>query len=194
MNKRALAALLATAIAIPAEGLRQRVYYDPPGILTVCYGHTGTDIVKTKTYSLDECKQLLTQDMLTAVEAVDRCQPGLPANVLAAFSDAAFNIGPRVACDTANSTAARLLRVGRYDEACNQLYKWDKARVAGVLVPLPGLTKRRAKEVALCLTPEAPVAIGGGSGDLSWRPAYAVVHYSWTNAKTEQGEGMGVLA
>ena len=35
-NKRvAAAAAIATAIAAPAEGLRQWAYYDPPGILTV---------------------------------------------------------------------------------------------------------------------------------------------------------------
>ena len=35
--------------------------------------------------------------------------------------------------------------------ACNQLPRWDNARIAGVLVPLPGLTKRRAAERTLCL-------------------------------------------
>ena len=40
-DRRAIAAILATAIAVPAEGLRQWAYYDPPGILTVCRGHTG---------------------------------------------------------------------------------------------------------------------------------------------------------
>jgi GH24 family phage-related lysozyme (muramidase) len=37
-RRRSAAAALAVAIAIPAEGLRQWAYYDPPGILTVCYG------------------------------------------------------------------------------------------------------------------------------------------------------------
>jgi GH24 family phage-related lysozyme (muramidase) len=92
-------AALAAAIAIPAEGLRQYAYYDPPGILTVCYGST-TDVQKGKRYSLDECKARLDADMRGAIEAVDRCVPGLPINALAAFSDAVYNIGPRIACDT----------------------------------------------------------------------------------------------
>ena len=144
------AVALAAAIAIPAEGLRQWAYYDPPGILTVCYGST-TDVQKGKKYSLDECKARLDADMLAAVQAVDRCAPGLPVPVLAAFGDAVYNIGPTVACDTSRSTAARLLKAGDLRGACDQLPRWNKARVAGAMVELPGLTKRRAKERELCL-------------------------------------------
>ena len=140
---------MAIAIATGAEGLRQYAYRDPPGILTVCYGHTGD--VERRRYSLEECEALLSADMLEAVEQVEKCAPGLPAPVLAAFSDAVFNIGPKVACDTGNSTAARMLAAGDYQGACDQLVRWDKARVAGVMVSLPGLTKRRAKERDLCL-------------------------------------------
>ena len=173
-QRKITAIALATAIAIPAEGLRQRFYYDPPGILTVCYGHTG-NVSKTKFYSLAECKALLDKDMLIAIEAVERCQPGLPINVLAAFGDAAYNIGPKVACNTETSTAARLLKIGSYEAACKQLPRWDKARIAGFMVSLPGLTKRRAAEMKLCLTPD-PVT----------RPTAALVQYSWTEPKNEQ--------
>lgn len=158
-DRRAVALLLATLIAVPAEGLRQYAYYDPPGILTVCYGHTGPDVVKGKRYSLEQCRELLNADMLEAVDAVERCHPGLPENVLASFADAVYNLGPKVACDTRppplGSTAARKLAQGDITGACNQLPQWNKARVGGVLVPLPGLTKRREKERALCLNPDA---------------------------------------
>ena len=151
MSDRAkIAVALAAAIAIPAEGLRQYAYYDPPGILTVCYGHTGPDVVKGRKYSLVECDAFLSADMKKAVQTVERCVPGLPENVLAAFADAVFNIGPRVACGP-DSTAARLLKAGDIPAACRQLPRWNKARVGGVMVELPGLTKRRAKEQALCL-------------------------------------------
>jgi lysozyme len=146
------AVAIATALAIPMEGLRQFAYYDPPGVLTVCYGST-TDVVKGKKYSLEECKQRLDNDMLDAVLAVERCVPGLPDNVLAAFGDAVYNIGPRVACDKQRSTAARKLAAGDIEGACKELPKWNKARVGGVLVPLPGLTKRRNLEMLLCLEP-----------------------------------------
>lgn len=151
-SKRVIsAAALATLIAVPAEGIRQIAYYDPPGILTVCRGHTGPDVIKGKKYSLAECDQFMSDDMRKAVEAVDRCQPGLPVEVLAAFSDAAFNLGPVIACNPEKSTAARMLKSGNLEGACNQLPRWDKARIAGVMVALPGLTKRRAEERELCM-------------------------------------------
>ena len=142
------AAALATAIAIPAEGLRQFAYYDPPGILTVCYGST-TNVEKGKKYSIEECKSRLDKDMTEAIGYVERCIPNLPENVLAAFGDAVYNLGPTIACGP--STANKYLAEGKLREACNQLPRWNKARVSGVLVELPGLTKRRNAERDLCL-------------------------------------------
>lgn len=150
-QRKAAALAIATALAIPAEGLRRAWYVDPANIVTVCYGHTGSDIDKTKVYSLNECKALLTEDMNRAIQVVDSCRPGLPVNVLAAFADAAYNLGPAIACDTTRSTAARLLAAGRYGEACQQLPRWHKVRVGGVSVSLPGLVKRREMERDVCL-------------------------------------------
>ncbi len=150
-NRYKAAIAAAVAIAIPAEGLRQMAYKDPVGILTVCYGET-VNIDPKKVYTLEECKGRLSDSMLKAISYVDRCVPGLPVPVLAAFGDAVYNLGSTVACDKKESTAARLLASGNYAAACNELPKWNKARVAGVLVPFPGLTKRREKERLLCLT------------------------------------------
>jgi GH24 family phage-related lysozyme (muramidase) len=108
-------------------------------------------VQKNKKYSLDECASRLNADMFAAVQAVERCVPDLPVNVLAAFSDAVYNMGPRIACDLVNSTAARLLKAKSITLACEQLPRWNKAKVLGVMVELPGLTKRRAAERALCL-------------------------------------------
>lgn len=151
-QRRSAAAALATAIAVPAEGIRQFAYYDPPGILTVCYGHTGPDVRKNVMYPMEQCRALLTVDMQIAIDTVERCQPGLPVQVLAAFADAVYNIGPKVACDLRNSTAARMLKSGGYYGACTQLLRWNKASVLGTMVALPGLTKRRNAEMELCLT------------------------------------------
>lgn len=146
-------ALIAAAIALaaPAEGLRQWAYRDPPGILTVCYGHTGADVDPGRQYSLGECRALLDADMGKAVDQVERCAPGAPDSVVVAFSDAAFNLGPAIACDRENSTAARLLAARQWRQACEQLPRWDKARVGGQLVALPGLTRRRAAERDVCV-------------------------------------------
>ena len=149
-NRKKAVLAIATALAIPAEGLRQYAYNDPPGILTVCYGST-TNVVKGKKYSLDECRSRLDADMTNAINQVEKCAPSLPDNVLAAFSDAVYNMGPKIACDKQNSTAARLLAKGDITGACNQLPRWNRATVAGVSVELPGLTKRRVAERNLCL-------------------------------------------
>jgi lysozyme len=151
VNPRLLAVLVAAGvIAIPAEGLRQKAYKDPGGITTVCWGHTGS-VDPNKVYTLEECKQLLDADMKEAVLIVDKCQPDLPDSVLIAFSDTVFNAGPTVACNKEKSTAARLLAQKKYVEACNQLPRWSYAKVAGVLVQLPGLVKRREHAKQVCL-------------------------------------------
>ena len=150
VRRKALIVAAASAVAAPMEGLRQVAYYDPPGVLTVCYGSTK-NVEKGKVYSIGECKARLSADMLEAVEAVDRCVPGLPDGPLIAFSDAVFNLGPPIACNKQKSTAARMLAAGDISGACRQLPRWDKASVAGVMMPLPGLTKRRAAEMRICL-------------------------------------------
>ena len=149
-NRKAIALALATALAVPMEGLRQYAYRDPVGIPTVCFGSTqGVKMGDFRT--VPECKALLTKEMTNVIETVDRCRPGLPPEVLAAFSDAAYNIGEHIACDSKRSTAARFLAERNLIGACRQLGRWNRARVAGVSVELPGLTKRRAMETELCL-------------------------------------------
>lgn len=149
LSRTAVAVAAAILIAMPAEGLRQFAYYDPPGILSVCYGST-TDVKSGRRYSLEECRDRLNQDMRQAVATVERCAPGAPLNVLTAFADAVYNIGPKIVCDVRQSKAARYLQASQWMAACRELTKWDKAKVAGVMVPLPGLTKRRAVERSVC--------------------------------------------
>ena len=149
-RKAGMAVVIAASIAIPAEGLRQAWYLDPVGIDTVCYG-TTRDIDKTKVYTKDECMSLLPKDMGDAVRQVDACVSDLPIGVLAAFSDAVYNIGSKIACDPSQSTAARLLKARDLAGACRQLPLWNRGRVAGIAVELPGLTKRRAREMEICL-------------------------------------------
>lgn len=150
LRRKTLACALAVAIAAPCEGLRRRVYLDPVGIPTYCFGETSNP-VRGKLYSIAECQGLLNDHMLDAVHTVERCAPGLPPEVLGAFSSAVYNMGPTIACNAKTSTAARYLRDGRLIDACNQLPRWDRARLAGVLVTLPGLTKRRLLERDQCL-------------------------------------------
>lgn len=150
LQRLALATVAAASLAIPAEGIYNRVYKDPVGIDTYCVGETA-GAQRGREYALAECMAKLSESMTKAVQQVDACQPGLPFGVLVAFSDAAYNMGPTIACDRAKSTAARLLAAKDYVGACNQLPRWNKGRVAGVMVELPGLTKRREREREVCL-------------------------------------------
>lgn len=147
-KKIGAAVTLACAIAIPAEGMYHYSYVDPPGIPTVCFG-TTSNVIKNRYYSTEECYALLGRDMTAAIKQVDRCVPNLPINVLAAFGDAVYNIGPSVAC---NSTANKFLKDGNYIAACNELPRWNKSKILGRYVALPGLTKRREAERKLCLS------------------------------------------
>jgi GH24 family phage-related lysozyme (muramidase) len=61
-------------------------------------------------------------------------------------------IMPTIAC---NGTASRLLSAGDIEGACNQLPRWNKAKIMGAYVELPGLSKRRVKEQELCLRESA---------------------------------------
>ena len=150
-KKRLAALLLAVPLATAMEGTRQWAYFDPVGLPTICMGSTkGVRIGDFRT--LEECKALLTREMSDVISRVDSCRPGLPANVLAAFSDLAYNAGEHVACDPARSTAARMLRDGDIAGACRQILRWTKATIAGVKVELPGLVKRRQLEYDLCLS------------------------------------------
>lgn len=151
-KREVLALAVAVSLAGGYEGLRNYAYRDPVGIPTICYGSiVGVRMGDYRT--TEQCKALLGEEMWTRVMTVERCVPGLPVNMLAAWASAIFNLGDFLVCDGARSTAARLLKAGQWLEACRQLPRWNKATIAGALTTLPGLTKRRAAEEKLCLTP-----------------------------------------
>jgi len=153
MSKRSLAigagltgtvVALATALIIQWEGRHVVPYHDPVGILTVCYGHTGPDVIAGKRYTLAECNALLQHDMAVAAAIVQRCLPmPKPDHVHAALVSATFNIGPRVVC---GSTLQRKALAGDWPGACAQLERWKYAQGR----VLRGLVLRRADERALC--------------------------------------------
>ncbi|ELW9383363.1 lysozyme, partial [Klebsiella pneumoniae] len=45
------------------EGVRYNPYQDVVGVWTVCYGHTGKDIMLGKKYTETECRALLSKDL-----------------------------------------------------------------------------------------------------------------------------------
>ncbi|MBN3345172.1 lysozyme [Pectobacterium brasiliense] len=145
--KAASGGALAIAIVLIQwfEGVRYTPYYDVVGVLTVCYGHTGTDIVIGKTYTQAECDELLEKDMAPAASAVERYVK-VPMSDFrkAALISFTYNLG---AGSLTRSTMLRKLNAGDTSEACDELKRWDKA---GGKV-WRGLTDRRAVERELCL-------------------------------------------
>lgn len=146
--KRGGAAVAAVcALATCYEGTVLKSYVDPVGVLTACTGHTGPELRPGQVFTQGQCAALLNADVAKAVQIVQRCVPDAPDRVLAAFGDATYNMGETIACDRNRSTAARLLAAGRWEAACLQLPRWN---TAGGHV-LPGLVRRRAAEMDLCL-------------------------------------------
>jgi lysozyme len=126
------------------EGVRYAPYRDAVGVLTVCYGHTGPDIVPGKEYTAQECKALLDADMRVANGEVRRCLPmPMLRQVEVALTSATFNIGPRVVC---GSTLQRKALANDWPGACAELDRWNKAGGR----ELRGLTLRRGDERKVC--------------------------------------------
>lgn len=135
---------LAAAIVRPWEGYEPTPYRDIVGVLTVCYGHTGSDVVAGKRYTRAECDALLRRDLAEANSLVRRCitRP-MPESVEAALTSAAYNVGPRVVC---GSTLQRKAQAGDWAGACAELDKWVYAGGRKVR----GLVDRRAAERRVC--------------------------------------------
>jgi lysozyme len=140
----------ACALALPLvavwEGLRTEPYLDLVKRPTVCFGETN---VEMRRYTRPECEAMLQKSLAKYAEPVLDCIPSdAPLSVKAAMTSLAYNAGSRAVC---GSTAARRANALDYRGACDALMAWNKARVNGKLVPVKGLTNRRAAERELCL-------------------------------------------
>ncbi|WP_082355562.1 lysozyme [Xylella fastidiosa] len=149
-NGRRMALGLAVVLGLAApmiakwEGVEYRPYQDIVGVWTVCYGHTGADVVQGKTYTKAECEALLQRDMLEARGYVRRCiTVAMFPHVEAALVSATFNLGPKVVC---GSTLQRKALENDWPGACAELARWKHAGGREIR----GLTLRRDDEQALC--------------------------------------------
>lgn len=139
---------IACAFVAGAEGLRTSTYFDVGGIPTACFGETKS--IKTgDTFTPAQCTEMLAGRLERDYgPAVDRCvNHPLPPERKAAYASFAYNVGAAGFC---GSSVARLENDGDYAGACEALMKWNKIRVAGVLIYSPGLNNRRVQERALC--------------------------------------------
>jgi lysozyme len=140
------AVALAIGVITYFEGFKQEPYRDPAGIPTICYGHTGTDVVLTmKARTPEQCREVLNIDLQRAWDSIDLyVRVPLHPWTRAALASFVFNVG---ADAFEKSTLLTLINQGRVMEACNELLKWTKANKQ----ELRGLIRRREAERRLCL-------------------------------------------
>jgi lysozyme len=124
-------------------------YLDPVGILTVCDGITGPDVIASKTYTDSECDALRSKHLAIAQAAVRRVIH-VPLTVWqeAALIDFAYNVGET---KLTSSTMAAMFNARNYAGGCAQLNRWVKGMVKGQLVALGGLVARRQDETDICV-------------------------------------------
>lgn len=135
------------------EGLELESYQDIAGVWTIGYGHTETAGPNQK-INEREAEELLRRDLAPRERAVEQLvSVGLNQNEFDALVSFVFNVGANA---FKNSTARK--RLNRNDRlgAGDALTWWNKATVSGVLREVRGLTRRRAAEKALFLTPVNP--------------------------------------
>lgn len=127
------------------EGVRYEPYYDVAGVLTVCYGHTGRDIIPGKKYTEAECRSLLEKDLIPYDRSVNRSVK-VPASEYqkAALITFSYNIGVTA---FEHSSVLRNLNSGNYRAACDGLSQWIYAGGR----KWKGLMNRREVEREVCL-------------------------------------------
>lgn len=139
----AAAAAGAIALVPQFEGRVHHVYADPIGVLTYCDGATK-DPVKGKTYSDEECDNVLASNLYEEAQALTQCVH-VPLNdgEKVAWLSFTINVGPTAFC---SSTAVKKLNAGDHAGACAEMSRWTRAGGK----EWPGLVKRRARERAIC--------------------------------------------
>jgi lysozyme len=109
-----------------SEGFRSRVYQDVAGFPTIGYGHR---LLHPDSFpnGIDEpqAANLLLSDVRDAEQAVERLvKVPLTQGQYDALVDFCFNLG---AGRLSSSTLLKALNAGRYDDAVEQLLRWDHA-------------------------------------------------------------------
>lgn len=138
-------AMAIAAVLIPSlEGVEYKPYRDVVGVLTVCYGHTGQDIIPDKTYTEAECKAMLDKDLQPFARSVERSVK-VPASEYqkAALISFSYNVGVKA---FESSTLLKKLNAGDSRGACDEMKRWNKA---GGKV-WKGLVNRREVEREIC--------------------------------------------
>ena len=134
-----------------SEDCRLVAYQCIAGVWTNGWGETA-GVTADMRWTEDQADARYAQQLrkyATRVEALCAVTP--TPNQLGAMVSLAYNIGLEA---FARSTVLRQHNTGNAVAAARAFALWNKARVAGVLQEVRGLTLRRGREAALYLTPE----------------------------------------
>lgn len=129
------------------EGIRLKSYVCPAGVLTIGYGHTGSDVYPNQQITEEEAERLLWKDTESSQQTVSSfVTVKINQNEYDALVSFVFNIGPTA---FVNSTLLKLLNKGADRKVvAAEFGRWVKA---GSDQPVPGLVRRREEERKLFL-------------------------------------------
>lgn len=141
-----------------SEGLVLSSYLCPASKWTIGYGHTGPEVGPGQTITQEQANELLRRDVAQFERDVTELIGSSPTKQCQfdALVVLAYNIGSDIDADTipeglGDSTLMKRHKAGDYAGAAMAFASWNKARVKGKLIPLKGLTRRRAEEARLYL-------------------------------------------
>ena len=150
LTKKLVAAGASAVIAVtggylvgPFEGQELKAYQDIVGVWTICYGETA-GVKPGMTRTEEQCVQSLADELTKYnTQMKKNVKVPLPQHMEVAYTSFVWNVGVGA---WNGSTLLKLLNQERYDEACTQLLRWNKA--GGKVVK--GLTNRRNAEYKTC--------------------------------------------
>lgn len=172
------------------EGLRLSAYRDVAGVVTIGYGHTGSDVYMGLTITEAQAEQFLRQDLATASLAVmSGVSVVLTDNQFGALSSFVLNVGGTA---FRSSTLLKKLNKGDYAAVTTELTKWNKITNSdGKKVVSPGLTNRRAAEIGLW---SKGSYVASSSAPTSSPSPVANPHAAAAGGATAGALGIGALA
>jgi len=164
-----------------------RSYRCPAGRWTIGYGHTK-GVRSGQKITPQQADEFLAEDVEWCEDAIHR-HVSVPLSQLQfdALVSFVFNLGEG---NFASSTLLKVLNRGDYQGVPEQIMRWNKARVDGVLTALRGLTRRRSAEAAM-FSMDAPFADDGGE-KMAQKPE-PTAKKPLRNSKTMAGAGAAGL-
>lgn len=151
------------------EGLRLQSYRCPAGVLTIGYGHTGSDVTAGMTITKEQAWELFMNDIRKFEDYVTATGLTLTQNQFDALVSFAFNCGP--------GNLKKLVTGRDYQQIADAMLMYNK----GGGKVLPGLIRRRQWEHDLFLSdgvekrtgnpytaPKKNLRLGSRGNDVRW--------------------------